>query len=162
MDKPFEVGHFIAFGDYLGTVKKVGIKTTRISSLSGEELVIGNSKLLDQNIRNYTRMDERRVVFGFCLDYHVSRKQAEEIVAATRQCIENEDVTRFDRGHTIEFAQFGLKFEFVYYVLSPNFGIYRDVQQRVNSHIMDLLDNLQIAFAVPGRAAILSNPLDDV
>lgn len=70
----------------------------------------------------------------------------------------SEPQARFDRGHTTGFEQYGLKFEFVYYVLSPNFLTYRDIQQRVNFQIMDLLEDMSLAFAVPGRAAILANP----
>jgi small-conductance mechanosensitive channel len=151
LDKPFEVGQFIAFGSDLGTVDYVGIKTTRIRSLSGEQLIISNTNLLNQLIRNYGRMSERRVVFGFRVPYGTPRARVEAIPARVRAIIESEQKVRFDRGHLATFGEFGLEFEFVYYVLSPDFTVYRDVQQRINLGIMALLEEDGVAFAVPVR-----------
>lgn len=151
LDKPFEVGEFIAFGEDLGTVRDVGIKSTRIDSLRGEELVIANSKLLGHLVHNYSRMPHRRVVFGFRLPYGVSSAQANSVVEAVNAIIGGQEHARFDRGHLSAFGEYGLQFEFVYYVLSSNFTLYMDVQQRINFAIMDLLAEQGLEFAVPAR-----------
>jgi small-conductance mechanosensitive channel len=151
LDKPFEVGEFIAFGDDLGTVTKVGVKSTRIRSLSGEELAIANSVLLKDLIHNYTRMQERRVVFGFRVPYGTPGKDLEAIAERTRAIITAEDKTRLDRGHFRAFGDWGFEFEFVYYVLDPGFTLYCDIQQRINLEIIDLLEQRDVEFAIPAR-----------
>lgn len=151
LDKPFEVGEFIAFGDDLGTVRDVGIKSTRIDSLRGEQLVIANSKLLGHLVRNYSRMPHRRVVFGFRLPYGISSEQARSVVEGVNAIIRAQDNARFDRGHLFAFGEYGLQFEFVYYVLTSDYGLYMDVQQRMNYAIMDLLAEQALEFAVPAR-----------
>jgi small-conductance mechanosensitive channel len=162
LDKPFEVGQFIAFGNDLGTVDHVGIKTTRIKSLSGEQLVISNTQLLNQLIRNYGRMHERRVVFGFRAPYGTSRKRVEAIPPRVRALLEQEEQVRFDRSHFANFGEFGLEFEVVYYVLSPDFTLYRDIQQRVNLGIMALFEEFEVEFAVPARQVMVSGSLREV
>ncbi len=151
LDKPFEVGEFIAFGDDLGTVRDVGIKSTRIDSLRGEELIIANSALLGHLVHNFSRMPHRRVVFGFRLPYGLSSAQVRTVVEAVNAIIGAQEHARFDRGHLSAFGEYGLQFEFVYYVLSSNFTLYMDVQQRINFAIMDLLAEQGIDFAVPAR-----------
>lgn len=157
LDKPFEVGNFIAFGDYLGTVVHVGVKTTRIASLSGEELVISNSSLLKELIHNYSRMPQRRVVFGFRLPYTTRAGQVQSIITRTRTFIEAEEKTRLDRGHLTAFGEYGFDFEFVYYALAADFTLYRDIQQRANFRIMEQPDVLQVPFAVPVRSIFPHN-----
>lgn len=151
LDKPFEVGEFIAFGDDLGTVRNVGIKSTRIDSLRGEQLVISNSKLLDHLVHNYSRMPHRRVVFGFRLPYGISGEQARAVVEEVNAIIRRQENARFDRGHLSAFREYGLEFEFVYYVLASDYTLYMDVQQRINLAIIDLLDGQGLEFAVPAR-----------
>lgn len=152
LDKPFEVGNFIAFGKDLGTVSHVGVKSTRIASLSGEQLVISNTNLLKELIHNYSRMPRRRVVFGFRVPYSTSAKDVHAIVGATQTFIEAEQEAKFDRGHLTAFGESGFDFEFVYYVLASDFTLYRDIQQRVNFKIMEQLESLQVPFAVPVRS----------
>lgn len=151
LDKPFEVGEFIAFGNDLGTVRNVGIKSTRIDSLRGEQLVIANSKLLEQLVRNYSRMPHRRVVFGFRLPYGTTSERVRQVVEAVKEIIRAQQDVRFDRGHQSAFGEYGLEFEFVYYVLASDYALYMDVQQRINLAIIDLLERLDLEFAVPVR-----------
>lgn len=151
LDKPFEVGEFIAFGEVLGTVRNVGIKSTRIGSLRGEELVISNSNLLNQLVHNYGRMPHRRIVFGFHLPYGTTSEQVRTILDATIEIIRGTDQSRFDRGHLAAFGEYGLEFEFVYYVLSSDYTLYRDIQQRINLGILDLLAEHGVEFAIPAR-----------
>jgi small-conductance mechanosensitive channel len=152
LDKPFEVGEFIIFGSDMGTVTRVGIKSTRLQSLSGEELAISNSVLLKNLIHNYARMRERRVVFGFRLPYGTSRKTLEAVVERARAVISGQDKVRLDRGHFTAFGEYGFDFEFVYYVLDPGYNLYCDVQQRINLGIMAAMEELGAGFAIPARA----------
>ncbi|MBN8713861.1 MAG: mechanosensitive ion channel family protein [Xanthomonadales bacterium] len=152
LDKPFEVGDSIAFGDDSGTVVDVGVKTTRIAATSGEQLVISNANLLKELIHNFSRMSQRRVVFGFRVPYGTRSDQVQTIVARTREFIQAETRVRFDRGHLTRFGEYGYDFEFVYYVLSPDYTLYCDIQQRVNLQIMELLEAMQVPFAIPARS----------
>lgn len=158
LDKPFEVGNYIAFGSDQGTVLQVGVKTTRIASLSGEQLVIANSNLLKELIHNYSRMPRRRVVFGFRVPYGTSTAQVRAIIAQTRAAIEAEEKAQFDRGHLTGFGEYGFDFEFVYYVLNSDYTLYRDIQQQVNLKIMEHLEALQVPFAVPVRSIFSHDP----
>ena len=151
LDKPFEVGEYIAFGTDQGTVTKVGIKSTRIQSLSGEELAVSNSVLLKNLIHNYSRMKQRRVVFNFRLPFDTPRAKIPEVVTRVRGFIERENPTRFDRGYLSGFGDYGVDFEFVYYVLDPAYNTFVEIQQRINLAILDAWDELGIEFAVPAR-----------
>ena len=151
LDKPFEVGEFIKFGDDLGTVTKVGIKSTRIQSLSGEELAVSNSVLLKNLIHNYSRMRERRVVFTFRLPFDTPREAIPEVVERVRGFIDGEKLTRFDRGYLAGFGDYGLDFEFVFYVLDPAYNTFVEIQQRINLKMLEAWDELGIEFAVPAR-----------
>lgn len=152
LDKPFEVGEFIAFGSELGTVKKVGIKSTRIDSLSGEEMAISNANLLQMLVHNYSRRKERRIVFGFHVPLDTAREKVSQIAGLVNGIIKGEAMARLDRGHFLAIEQEGFRYEFVYYVLSPDFGPYADVQQTINLKIMAEMEKLGVPFAVPTRA----------
>lgn len=151
LDKPFEVGEFIQFGTELGTVVKVGVKSTRIQSLSGEELAISNSVLLKNVIHNYSRRQERRIVFTFRLPFDTPREKLAEVVERVRAIIENEEQARFDRGYLSGFGDYGLDFEFVYYVLDPAYNVFVEIQQRINLAMLDAWSELGVEFAVPAR-----------
>lgn len=136
LDKPFEVGDFVVVGDIAGTIEYVGLKTTRIRSLGGEQVVCSNTELLKQTIQNYKRMDLRRIAFGFVVAYGATAEQAESIARSVRAHIESLQHTRFDRAHLLKFAERGLEFEVVYYVLSADYNVYMDIQQDINLAIM--------------------------
>ncbi|MCZ2291565.1 MAG: mechanosensitive ion channel family protein [Burkholderiales bacterium] len=154
LDKPFEVGDFIVFGDFRGTVTRIGVKTTRLQSLSGEQLIASNSELLKQTIRNYTRMQERRIASTFRVPYGASREQLQQIVDGTRAAVEADERARLDRVHLASFSESGFEFEFVYYVRSPDYTTYMDVQQGINLRIMVVLEGLGLDFAVPVRKVV--------
>lgn len=149
MDKPFVIGDFLIVGDLMGSVEYVGLKTTRLRSLSGEQLVFSNSDLLNSRIRNYGRMLERRVVFNLGVTYQTSREQLIKIPVIVREAVEQEDKTRFDRSHFKEYGDFALLFESVYYVLSPDYNEYMDIQQAINLHIHERFEQEKIEFAYP-------------
>ena len=142
--------HTIA-DDLLGTVSHVGLKTTRVKSLSGEQLVFSNSDLLSSRIRNYKRMDERRVVFSFGVLYQTSVRQLEQIPALVQSIIDTSENTRFDRAHFKEFGDSAYVFEVVYYVVQPDYNLYMDCQQRINLELCRAFEERGIEFAYPTR-----------
>lgn len=150
-DKPFEVGDFIAFGDVAGTVELVGIKTTRIRSIGGEQIVMSNTELLQQTVSNYKRLKERRVAFGFGVTYDATPEQAEQIPAIVQGVVEASTQLRFDRTHLKTFGESSLDYELVYYVLSSEYRVYMDEQQRINIALMREFAARGIEFAFPTR-----------
>ena len=149
LDKPFIVDDFIIVDDYLGTIEKIGLKTTRIRSLSGEQLIFSNTDLLQSRIRNYKRMYERRVVFKLGVIYQTTYEQLVEIPAVIREIIESLEQVRFDRAHFAEYGAYALTFEVVYYVLSPDYNIYMDIQQAINLEIYRRFKERNVEFAYP-------------
>lgn len=152
VDKPFEVGDFIVVGGIAGTVQQIGVKTTRIRALSGEQVVMSNTDLLKQTINNYRHMQERRIVFKFSVPYGTRAEDAEAIPQAVRRIIEAEPQARFDRAHLQAFGDNGLTYEVVYIVLDPGYNLYMDLQQKINLALMRELQALGVPFAVPVRA----------
>ncbi len=157
LDKPFVIGDFIIVGDLMGTVEHVGLKTTRIRSLSGEQLVFSNTDLLKSRIRNYKRMYERRVVFSLGVVYQTPYDHLEKIPQMIRQIIEGREMVRFDRAHFRDYGAHSLNFEIVYWILSPDYNIYMDIQQAVNLQIYQRFEEEGIEFAYPTQTLYLRN-----
>ena len=160
LDKPFINGDFVIVGDYLGTIERIGLKTTRIRSLSGEQLIFSNSDLLSSRIRNYKRMQERRVLFTFGVIYQTSPEMLRRIPVMVREIIEKEERTRFDRVHFKEFGDSAYIFEVVYYVLDPDYNLYMDIQQQINLAICDQFAEHRIEIAYPTRTLFFGAPVD--
>jgi len=156
LDKPFVLGDFIIVDSYLGTVEYIGLKTTRIRSLSGEQLVFANSDLLQSRIRNYKRMAERRVVFSVGVTYQTAHAHLKSIPEWIEAIIADLDLTRFDRAHFQAFGDYALKFEIVYYVLDPDYNRYMDIQQAINLAIYQKFEEEKIDFAYPTQTINLS------
>ncbi len=150
-DRPFAVGHFIVVDNLAGTVEHVGIKSTRIRSLSGEELVVSNGDLLKARIHNYKRFSERRILFSFGVVYSTPYEKLEAIPAMVREIIEAREHLRFDRTHFKEYGDSSLNFEVVYYVQSPDYTLYMDAQQAINLALFKKFEAEGIAFAFPTR-----------
>ena len=155
LDKPFVYGDFVVIGDMSGTIEKIGLKTTRVRSLSGEQLVFSNSDLLNSRIRNYKRMFERRIVFSLRVVYQTPREQVAMIPQMIRAAVEEQEDVRFDRAHFLKFGDFSLDFEVVYYVLDPSYNVYMDRQQAINLHIMDSFERAGIEFAYPTQTLFM-------
>ncbi|GKT01874.1 mechanosensitive ion channel family protein [Acidovorax sp. SUPP3434] len=158
VDKPFDAGDFIVVGGVAGTVQRIGLKTTRIRSLGGEQVVMSNTDLLKQTINNYRYLQERRIVFQFRVPYGTTAEQAEAVPQAVRRIIEAEGQARFDRAHLQGFVENGLQYEVVYIVLDPAYNVYMDLQQRINLSLMRELATLGVDFAVPARTVQLAAP----
>ncbi|SAL05774.1 Low conductance mechanosensitive channel YnaI [Caballeronia arationis] len=139
------------FGDVAGSIEHIGLKTTRIRSLSGEEIVCSNTELLKNTIHNYKRMSERRILFGFGVTYDARPEQLREIPRIVKQAVESAGNTRFDRAHFKQFGESSLDFEVVYYVTEPGYNIYMDIQQNINLDLMAALADRGVEFAFPTR-----------
>lgn len=148
-DRPFEPGDFIIIGDYLGTVEHVGIKTTKIRSLGGELLVFSNTDLTNSRVRNYKRMEKRRVVFKLGVTYQTTLKQVKEIPGIIMNVIKNVRNATFDRAHFLSYGDFSLIYEVVYYVMSSDYNKYMDIQQEINFAIKEEFEKRGIEFAYP-------------
>lgn len=155
-DKPFEVGDFIIVDDLMGTVEYVGIKTTRIRSLSGEQLIFSNSDLTKSRIKNYKRMYERRVVFRIGVVYQTPSEKVKRIPGLIKEIIQSVQGVRLDRAHFLSFGDFSLNYEVVYYVLSPDYNIYMDKQQIINFALKDVFEREGIEFAYPTQTLFVA------
>ncbi len=151
LDKPFEVGDFIIFDEFLGTVSSVGLRSTRIASLWGEELIVSNSDLIKSRIRNYKRMRQRRIAFQIGAAYGTPREKVELVPQIIRAAVEAQNPVRFDRSHLKGYGDSSIDFETVYYVLSPDYNVYMDIQQAINFLIMRRFEEEEIRFAHPVR-----------
>lgn len=158
LDKPFVVGDFIIVGDYLGTVEEIGLKTTRLRSLSGERIVFSNADLLQSRIRNYKSMTQRRIVFTFGVEYGTPGEVVAQIPGVVKEVITGIELTRFDRSHFQKFGDWSLVYETVYYVTDPDYNRYMDVQQRINLELYRRLEELGARFALPARVVMEGSP----
>lgn len=156
-DRPFEIGDFIVIGDFLGTVEDIGIKTTRLRSLGGEELIFSNTDLVNSRLSNYKRMKKRRVVFKFGVIYQTSLEQLKEIPKVIKDIINQIAGTTIDRVHFSSYGDFGLNFEIVYYVNSRDYNIYMDIQQEINFKLKEEFEKQKIKFAYPTQTVFLAN-----
>ena len=156
LDRPFVIGDFIIVDDLAGTVEYVGLKTTRVKALSGEQLVFANSDLLSSRVRNFKRMYERRIVFTLGVTYQTPRAQLEQIPGILRAAVERQQNTRFDRSHFHTYGDFSLNFETVYFVLVPEYNTYMDVQQAINFDVHREFEAAGIEFAYPTQTLLLT------
>ena len=154
-DRPFEIDDFIIVDDLMGTVEHIGIKTTRVRSLSGEQLIFSNKDLTNSRLRNYKRMQQRRIVFRLGVTYDTPLEQLKEIPEVIEKIIESVGDASFDRAHFFEYGDSSLNFEIVYYVLSQDYNQYMDVQQEINFTIKEAFDERGIEFAFPTQTLYL-------
>jgi small-conductance mechanosensitive channel len=157
LDRPFVVGDFLIVGDVLGTVESIGIKSTRLRSLSGEQIVMPNSDLLSSRVRNYGRMLERRVVFSTAVTYETPIDVLERIPRLIREIVEGQTDTRFDRSHFATHGAASLDFETVYFVRSPDYNRYMDIQQAINLRLHREFTKLGIEFAYPTQKLFVAS-----
>lgn len=156
-DKPFEVGDFIVIGDMRGDVEHIGLKTTRLRSLSGEQLVLSNNDLLQSRVKNYKRMNNRRILFSLGVVYETSYDNLARIPGLIKEIIDAEPKTRFERAHFSSYGDFALNYDIVYFVLTPSFDDYMNIQQSVNLKIFKRFSEEGIGFAYPTRKVFLDS-----
>jgi small-conductance mechanosensitive channel len=153
-DKPFVVGDFIVVDNLAGTVEAIGLKTTRLRSLTGEQLVFGNSELLKSRIRNFKRLYERRNVFTLDVTYDTPAHAVARIPAILREIVEAQHPVRFDRSHFSGYGESALRFETVYYVLDPQYNTHMDIQQAIFLAVLERFRRDGIEFAFPTRTIV--------
>lgn len=154
-DKPFEEGDFIIIGEDMGVIKNIGIKSTRIQALGGQELVVSNSELTSTRINNYKKMQLRRVVFGFGVEYKTTPAQLKKIKKLVAEIITKTKRTKLDRVHFKGFGDSSLDFEVVYYIDSNDYNLYMDVQEKINLEIKEKVEKMGVDFAFPSRTIYL-------
>jgi len=155
-DRPFEIGDFITLADKSGTVEHVGIKTTRIRSLTGEQLIVSNTDLTNSRIHNFKRLEKRRVLFRLGVVYQTSTDKLKEIPEIVKNIIMSEPKTEFNRGHFAAYGDFSLIFEFVYFVLDQDYVQFMEVQHNINLKIYEEFGKRGIEFAYPTQTLYLN------
>lgn len=155
-DRPFVIGDFLVMDDIKGTVEHIGIKSIRLRSLGGEQIILGNAEMLKMPVRNFGRMNQRRVVFTLGVTYQTSADTLAHIPELIKSAIQTQDNARFDRCHFSSYGAFSLDFETVYYVPSGDFTQYMDIQQAINLAINRKFAELRIEFAFPTQTLFLS------
>lgn len=158
LDRPFVVGDFLAVDTFLGSVENIGIKTTRLRSLDGEQIVLSNSDLLKSRVRNFGRMSERRVQFATRVGYETPIAVIEQLPGIIRKIVEAREPTRFDRSHFVRHGDSALEFETVYYVLTADYNRFMDIQQAINLELHRKFAELGIQFAFPTQKVVF-NPM---
>lgn len=147
-DKPFEVGDSVTVDDKNGTIEYIGLKTTRVRSLTGEQIIISNSDLTKSRVHNFKRQETRRIAFTLSVRYQTSIEKLKKIPGIIKEIIEGTENTRFDRAHFARFTEYGLTFEVVYFVTVPEYVRYMDAQQDINLKIMEAFKNENITFLI--------------
>ena len=159
-DRPFEAGDFIIVDDKMGTIEYVGIKTTQIRALGGEQIIIGNSNLTNSRIHNYKRMVQRRVVFSIDVEYGTPLELLQSIPPMLKSIVQAHKLTTFDRAHFAAYKDWSLRFEVVYFVLSADFNTYMDIQQEINFQIYQEFEKQKINFAFPTQSMVIKKEAD--
>ena len=155
-DKPFKVGDFIVVGEHKGVVQKMGIKTTRLKSTGGEEIVISNKELTSARLQNFKKMKERRIGFNFDVTYETPTGKLKAIPGTVKDIIDSIEKARFDRSHFTQFDDSALTFNTVYYVTTNDYAIYCDVQQEINLRIKESFEKDGIDMAYPTQTIYLN------
>ncbi|THC38214.1 mechanosensitive ion channel family protein [Massilia sp. Mn16-1_5] len=149
LDKPFEIGDFIIVGDVLGSVEHIGLKTTRLRGLGGEQVIFANSDLLKSRIHNHKRMETRRVAFVLRVAYGASDRQLARIPVLIREVVDAEAMAAFERAHFFNYGEWSLNFEVVYHFQSPDYIAHMDTQQAILLEIYRRFEREGIRFAHP-------------
>lgn len=157
-DRPFEIGDFVVIGDDNGIIEYIGIKTTRIRTLNGEQLVCSNTDLTNSRLHNFKRMQRRRIVFSLGVTYQATATQLAGIPDTVKAIITATPKVSYDRGHFSGFGDFSLNFEFVYYVEDPDYTLYMDSQQAIYLAIFSAFEKQGIDFAYPTQTIQIDNP----
>jgi len=148
-DKPFQTGDFIIIGDDMGTVKHIGIKSTRIETLEGQELVMSNKVLTEARIQNYRGFKKRRMTFSFGIKYETPTEKVRAIPQMVRDIIGNIELAEIQRIHFTDFGDFSLNFGAVYYITSGDFTVHKDIQHEINLALKEKFEKEGIEFAYP-------------
>lgn len=157
-DKPFEIGDFIVMDSYSGVVEKIGIKTTHLRSLDGQQLIMPNAEMAKAVIQNFKRLQRRRVIFKIGVEYGTTRQQLQEIPELIKSIVSGQDTVDFDRSHLKGFGDYSIDFETVYYINSAEYGLYMSIQQDICLKLYEAFENEGIAFAFPTQTLFVKSP----
>jgi len=157
LDKPFVVGDYIVIDQFRGNVEYIGVKTTRLRSLQGEQIVISNADLLDSRIQNYKRMKKRRIAFNVGITYQTPYEKLKKVQAIIKEIIEKMENTEFVRARFFQFGDYSLIFEVVYFVQTGDYDIYMLLQEEINLEIFRRFEEEKIEFAYPTQTLFLKN-----
>lgn len=160
-DRPFEIGDYIVVENKSGTVEFIGIKSTRIRAIGGEQLIISNKDLTNSRVHNYKKMEKRRVVFSLGVTYQTKAEQLSKIPNIVKDIILKEADVKFERGHFANYGDSSLNFEFVYFVNVSDYNRYMDIQQNINISIFTEFEKCGIDFAYPTRTIFISKDGDN-
>lgn len=160
LDKPFQVGDFVVLDTFMGTVEHVGVKTTRLRSLSGEELVFSNTDMTSSRIRNYRRMQTRRIEFAFKLRLDTPMERARQVPEIVAGIIRGMEGVKFDRAHLASIGDSSLNYAVVYIVGDADFNHYMDIQQGINLKLMEEFSRQGIQFAYPAQTIFVQSSDD--
>lgn len=148
-DKPFETGDFIVMGAYSGTVEKIGVKTSHVRSLDGQQLIVPNAEISKSVIQNFKRLQRRRVVFSIGVVYDSTADQLRRIPAIIESIIRQQNGLTFERAHLKTFGEFSINYEIVYYVETSDYLVYMDAHQEICLELFKSFEAEGIAFAFP-------------
>ena len=155
-DRPFEIGDFIVLDDKKGNVEHIGIKTTRLKSLTGEQLVLSNSDLTKSRLHNFKRMQRRRIEFNIGITYQTPLEQVKEVPEIIRSIIASIDGITLDRTHFSAYGDFSLIFQTVYFVENADYNSYMDIHQTINLKLLEEFEKRKIEFAYPTQSIFLT------
>jgi small-conductance mechanosensitive channel len=160
LDKPFGLGDFLTVDDCQGSVEHIGVKSTRLRSINGEQIIIANGDLLKARVRNYGRLEERRSLFVLPVHYETPVATLAAVPRAVREIIEATPDVRFDRCHLLRCTETALEFEAVFFVTRPEYKAYADAQQSINLRILERFRAMEVTFiATAPRPVRLHPPL---
>ena len=146
-DKPFEIGDFVIVGDHSGTVTNIGVKSTRIKLLQGEELVVSNKELTSTKVRNFRKLERRRITFTIGVTYNTPLSKLKKIPQIISKIIQDTELAELDRVHFTEFGDYSLKFLVIYYVKVSDYGKYMETQEAINFAIKEAFEEEAIEMA---------------
>lgn len=154
-DKPFEIGDFVNAEGKTGTVEYIGIKTTRIRSITGEQVIVSNTKLTNTALHNFKRMERRRISFTIGVTYQTPAAKLKQIPGIIEAAIKAQSIAAFDRSHLSGFGDFSINFETVYFIQTPDYLAFMNAQQEIYQTIFEVFENNQIDFAYPTQTLFL-------
>lgn len=157
-DKPFVLGDYIDIGGLGGTVEHIGLKSSHLRALSGEQIVISNTDLLSSRIRNLGRLEQRRVDLILGIAYDTPHDKLIKIPKIIEGAIIPRDNVAFLRAHLTKFADSSINYEVIYTIDTPDFTFYLDTQQAVNLEILNRFQLEGIALAFPTQTIHIQNP----
>jgi small-conductance mechanosensitive channel len=156
LDKPFTVGDFLIAENIVGTVEHIGLKSIRIRSLSGEIIIVSNSKLLGMGLKNYKQMQRRRIVFKTAVTYQTPLEKLKLIPGIIKDCVAGQEKTSFDRSNLAAMGDFSVDFETVYFVDSPDYNFYAATHERILQALIENFKAAGIEFAYPTQTLFIN------